>query len=259
MTRIAALFKRLIRNVRLRFFGDIPAFVILLECDRERHSHVHRNVLPKLPICDVVNATNAVKVEVDKFLHNGKIFVDDNYTHVTYAKLACTISHMRAWKAIVAQDLRHAIVLEDDVAIRDGFSLFIRKLKKQLPVDFDLVHLYVSDRSEWLRQVANTKMPYISYIPKWGRSAYLLSRSGAEKLLLGFQTIIRAGDCQISEMAQRGKLSVYCARDSYVDNLGQLTWQYNGERFRSTVWPIDEGETPPWAAMPLRSSAAEKL
>ena len=76
MTRIAALFKRLIRNVRLRFFGDIPAFVILLECDRERHSHVHRNVLPKLPICDVVNATNAVKVEVDKFLHNGKIFVD---------------------------------------------------------------------------------------------------------------------------------------------------------------------------------------
>jgi glycosyl transferase, family 25 len=258
MTIIAALFKRLNRNVRLRFFGDIPAFVILLECDQERRSHVHRNVLPKLPICDVVNATNAVKVEVDKFLHHEKIFVDNNYTHVTSAKLACTISHMRAWKAIVAQNLRHAIVLEDDVAIRDGFSLFIRKLKRQLPVNFDLVHLYVHDRSEWLRQVANSghltsddnfsRSPYVSYIPKCGRSAYLLSRSGAEKLLLGFQTITRAGDCQISEMAQRGKLSVYCARESYVDNLGQLTWQYNGERFRSNIWPIDEGEIPPWGS-----------
>jgi GR25 family glycosyltransferase involved in LPS biosynthesis len=258
MTGIACFLKRLNRSVRLRLFGEIPVLVILLENNQERLFHVYRNVLPKLKICDVVYATNAIKGEVDKFLHNNKIFVDNNYTHVTTAKLACTVSRMRAWKTIVAKDLRHAIVLEDDVAIRDGFSLFIRKLKRQLPVNFDLVHLYVSDRSEWLRRVANTKKAYVSYNPKWGRSAYLLSRLGAEKLLLGFQ-IVRAGDCQISDMAQEGKLSVYCAAESYVDNLGQLTWRYKGERFRSTVWPREEGELPPWAAVALRNSATEKL
>jgi len=259
MTSIACSMKRLNKSVRLRLFGEIPVFVILLESDEERRSHVYRNVLPKLKICDVVSATNAAQSEVNKFLYNDKIFVDNNYTHVTTAKLACTISHMRVWKTIVAQDLRHAIVLEDDVAIRDGFNLFIRKLKRQLPVNFDLVHLYVSDRNEWLRRVAKTKKAYVSYNPKWGRSAYLLSRSGAEKLLFGFQKIVRAGDCQISDMAQEGKLSVYCAAESYVDNLGQLTWQYKGERFRSTVWPREEGKFPPWAAASSRNFTTDKL
>jgi GR25 family glycosyltransferase involved in LPS biosynthesis len=164
--------------------------------------------------------------------------VDKNYSRVTLAKLACTISHMRAWKVIVSQDLRYAIVLEDDVAIRDGFGLFIRKLQRQLPINFDLVHLYVHhDRSEWLMQATNTEKTYVSYIPTWGRSAYMLSRSGAKKLLLDFRTITGHGDRQITEIAQRGKLSVYCAAESYVDNLGQITPQYNGERFRSNIWP----------------------
>jgi GR25 family glycosyltransferase involved in LPS biosynthesis len=255
--------KAIKRNIRLRFFGDVPAFVILLESDQERCSHVRRDVLPKLPICDIINATHHAEGELDAFLRDEKIDIG-SYTHIAPAhdladlagelgdreagteasrrrKLACSISHMRTWKAIVDQDLRHAIVLEDDVAVRDGFSLFIRKLKKQVPVNYDLVHLYVSgDRSEWLKHVANTKEAYVSYIPKWGRSAYLLSRSGAEKLLLGFQKIVRPGDVQIYQMAQTGKLSVYCATESYVDNLGQLHRQFNGEKFRSTLWPQTE-------------------
>jgi GR25 family glycosyltransferase involved in LPS biosynthesis len=184
----------------------------------------------------LARATNASKVEIDEFLGKEKVFVDENYTRVTPAKLACTISHIRAWKAIVAQDLGHAIVLEDDVAVRDGFSLFIRKLQRQLPANFDLVHLYVHhDRSEWLTHVTNTEKTFVSYIPTWGRSAYLISRSGAKKLLLDFRTITRHGDRQITEMAQRGKLLVYSATESYIDNLGQITPQYNGERFRSNI------------------------
>ena len=215
MTSVAASINRLVRNARLRFFGDIPAFIILLESDSERRSHVYGNVLTKLPTCDVVNATNAKKAEVDEFLRAEKILVANSYTDVTYAKLACTISHMRVWKSIVAQDLELAIVLEDDIAICDGFRLFVNKLQKQLPSNFDLVHLYVHhDRSEWLTQVTNTEKSYVPYIPRWGRSAYLLSCSGARKLLSGFKTITQPGDQQMSGMAQAGLLSVYSARDS---------------------------------------------
>jgi GR25 family glycosyltransferase involved in LPS biosynthesis len=238
MMSFAASFKRLKQNVRPWLSGDIPAFVIVLESDDERRSHVHRNVLPKLPNCNIIRATNSSKAEIGEFLRKERIVVDKNYTRVTPPKLACTISHIRAWKAIVARNLRHAIVLEDDVAIRDGFGLFIRKLQRQLPVNFDLVHLYIHhDRSEWLTYITNTEKAYVSYIPTWGRSAYLLSRSGAKKLLLDFRMITRHGDRQITEMAQRGKLLIYCAAESYVDNLGQITPQYNGERFRSNIWP----------------------
>jgi len=151
--------------------------------------------------------------------------------------------------------LKYAIVLEDDVAIREGFSLFINKLLPQLPAYFDLVHLYVhAHRSEWLKRAANTEKTYVSYIPVCGRSAYLLSRSGAEKLLVDFQSIKKnadvgygadpCGDIQICEMAQRGQLLVNSAKESRVDNLGQLLRQYNGERFRSNIYPrpCDNGD-----------------
>jgi GR25 family glycosyltransferase involved in LPS biosynthesis len=237
MKNVAASINRLIRNARLRFFGDIPAFVIVLKSDKERCSHVYGNVLSKLPICDILNATNAKKAEVDEFFRTETIFVDNSSADITYAKLACTISHIRVWKAIIAQDLERAIVFEDDVEIFDGFRSFVSKLQKQLPSNFDLVHLYVHhDRSEWLAHVRTTKKPYVTYIPRWGRSAYLLSRSGAKKLLLGFQTITRPGDQQMSDMAQAGLLSVYCASESYVNNLGQLSSTYKGERFRSNIW-----------------------
>jgi hypothetical protein len=140
--------------------GHIPAFVILLESDQERYFHVHRDVLPKLPICNIIKATNAEKKEVEHFLREKKIDIDTIYTPITLGKLACTISHIRTWKAILAQDLKHAIVLEDDVAIRDGFIFFIRKLITQLPINFDLVHLYVSaHRSEWLRHASDRGAP----------------------------------------------------------------------------------------------------
>jgi GR25 family glycosyltransferase involved in LPS biosynthesis len=222
---------------RIELYSDVPTFVILLESDQDRYSHVQRDVLPKLAICNIIKATNAEKNEIDEFLRCEKI--DIRYEPVTLGKVACTISHIRAWKAIVAQDLKHAIVLEDDVAIGEGFSFFIHNLIRELPINFDLVHLYVhKDRSEWLGWAANTEKAYVSYIPVCGRSAYLLSRSGAIKLLSGFHAISNNGDKQISEMAKRGELSVYCAKDSYVDNLGQLRAQYNGERFRSNIWEL---------------------
>jgi GR25 family glycosyltransferase involved in LPS biosynthesis len=152
-------------------------------------------------------------------------------------KLACSASHFRVWKEVVAHQLPCAIVLEDDVAIRHGFGSFVQRLKTQLPADFDLVHLYVSSsQQEWMERAAKTDELYVRYIPKWGRSAYLISCSGAQKLILGFQTIIESGDVQISQMARRGDLSVYCASKAYVDNLGQLTVRYKGERFPSTIW-----------------------
>jgi GR25 family glycosyltransferase involved in LPS biosynthesis len=235
-------------------YSDVPVFVILLESNEERYSHVHRDVLPKLQTCNIIKATNADKNEVEHFFREEKIDMGGAYTPMTLGKLACTISHIRTWKAIVAQHLKHAIVLEDDVAVRDGFTSFICKLISQIPINVDLVHLYVhAYRREWLRHAANTEKPHVSYIPVCGRSAYLLTRSCAEKLLLGFQTIDRnadfgygaepCGDIQIYEMAKRGKLNVCCAKESYVDNLGQLFRRYNGERFRSSIYTIAAPKT----------------
>src|SRR5262245_50047054 len=154
-------------------FPDVPVFVILLESNQDRYCHVHGDVVPKLPICNIVKATNAEANEIREFLRDNKI--DIRYNPLTLGKLACAISHIRTWKEIVVRDFEHAIVLEDDIAIREGFALCIRKLMKELPIDFDMVHLYVSEhRSEWLRYAADTEKAYVCYIPIWGCSAYIL-------------------------------------------------------------------------------------
>ncbi len=212
--------------------ADIPTFVILLESNRDRCAHVYGRLTRELPGCNIVPATERDQVAV--FFGKERIAVSAT---LRPSKFACSASHFRVWKEIVAREMPYAIVLEDDVAVRRGFILFAQHLTRQLPSDFDLVHLYVSRPPEdWTERAANTDKLYISYIPKWGRSAYLVSRSGAEKLILGFQTITDSGDVQISEMARKGNLSIYCASKAYVDNLGQLTAQYKGERFRSTIW-----------------------
>jgi len=231
MMQRTKLFERLNTTFRL-FLGNVPTFVILLESDLERRHHVYVDVVPKLAVCNIIPATK--KTRADEFLQKEKIAVA---RPMSAAKIACSVSHVRVWNQIVARGLKHAIVLEDDVAILDGFSAFVRELRSQLPGDFDLVHLYVhEDRSEWLRHVGNSQKLYVNYIPVWGRSAYLLSRRGAEKLLAEFRTLTDFGDFQIASMAKAGKLSVYCASRSYLDNLGQLRSEYKGERFRSNVY-----------------------
>jgi GR25 family glycosyltransferase involved in LPS biosynthesis len=156
---------------------------------------------------------------------------------VPAGKLACSASHIAVWKEIVSRGLTRALVLEDDIALRPGFTLFVQRLKRQLPRDFDLVHLYVSyDRKEWQRKAGETKQLFVSYAPRWGRSAYIVSLQGAEKLLADFRTISDHGDVQMARMAQQGRLLTFCASKASVDNLGQTRKTYRGERFPSTVW-----------------------
>jgi GR25 family glycosyltransferase involved in LPS biosynthesis len=210
----------------------LPIFVILLQSSSERLSHVYGHIIRELPLCNVVSAVE--KNEVVAFLEKEKVGVP---TNLSPARLACSASHLKVWKEIIARELPCAIVLEDDVAIRPRFNPFTQKLRRQLPSEFDFIHLYVSEnRREWRRRAASTNKLYVSYTPRWGRSAYLVSRSGAIKLIAGFRTIRENGDRQISTMAQQGHLSVFCASKHCVDNLGQLRRTYRGERFRSTIW-----------------------
>ena len=219
------------RAQRLFNRADIPLFVILLQSDLGRRAHVYGHIVREFPACNVFPATEPR--EVAGFLDQEKITLS---TLIVPPRIACTASHFRVWKEIIAQGIGCAIVFEDDVAIRKGFRRFVQELKAQLPPDFDVVHLYISAvRKEWKDHAARAAGAYVSYVPHFGRSAYLVSRSGAQKLIAAFQTIRAHGDVQISQLAQEGNLTVYSASREYVRNLGQLRSQFKGEKFRSTL------------------------
>ena len=232
MVSLLSFTEKLIERALLPFSEKIPIFVILLESDHERRAHVYGHTKRRLPRCSVVSAIQQDGVKA--FFESEKVAVSAD---LTLSKLACSASHMKVWKKISTSETPYAIVLEDDVAVLPDFELFAQRLVRKIPQNADLVHLYVShNRAHWGRQVAKTKRAFVSYKPRWGRSAYLLSRRGAEKLLSGFRTIADHGDIQMANMAERGELSVFCASKECVSNLGQLFRGYRGEKFRSTVW-----------------------
>jgi len=231
------------KNIKPYISDGIPAFVILLERDKDRSSHVYKDIVPRLDSCQVIAATDADGDDIEVFMQQclKPISIDD-YAKYSRPKFACTISHIRVWQRIVESNLEHAIVLEDDVVIDDGFEAFVRELKDQLPSTYDLAHLYIHPdfQSDWSRGADLADRAFVEFVPRWGRSAYLLSQTGAKKLLDLFEHVAHHGDMQIAQMAQRGDLSVYCASKMHVQNLGQMNLKYNGERFRSTVHPKTE-------------------
>ncbi len=218
----------------LRASCSVPAFVIVLKSDDSRCAHVNENIVPKLSDCVLVDATDASKDGIEGIIKQRKMRV---VSGISRPKLACTISHLRVWEEIVASNLKHAVILEDDVVIEDGFATYMGKLTNHLPPDYDLVHLYIHPEFEngWSNLAASTDLPFVEFIPGWGRSAYMVSRSGAQKLLEQFKHVTNFGDIQIAEMAQKGELSVYCASETHVQNIGQLFAPYAGEKLRSTI------------------------
>jgi len=224
--------ERLVEFARSLFSSELPAFVILLQSSPARRTHVWGHTKRLLPHCEIVSAVE--REDARGRLEAEGIQVSDG---VPAGKLACSASHIAVWREIVRRGVACALVLEDDVALRPGFSLFVQRLKRQLPRDFDLVHLYVSyDRKEWRRKAVGTKQLFLRYAPRWGRSAYMVSLQGAEKLLADFRTISDHGDVQMARMAQQGRLLTFCASKASVDNLGQTRMTYRGEQFPSTVW-----------------------
>lgn len=239
--RRVSIIARMRRLARRLLFRDVPTFVILLERDRERSVHVHEDLAPQLPRCEIVPATDFKSSDMDGELARAEIYVDRaKYRNMTPSKTACSVSHIRVWRKIVERKLPAAIVLEDDVAVGPEFRSFVGRLRRELPADFDLVHLFVAvNRDVWSERAAAVDTPYVDFVPKWGRSAYMVSAKGARKLLDGFATIRDHGDIQITGMARSGEISVLSATEEHVTNLGQADANYRGERFPSNIWNPD--------------------
>ncbi len=117
----------------------------------------------------------------------------DPYTHrtITKGEVGCAISHYRIWVAILKKSLisggaiNEALILEDDVEMTGEFAnwldIYYEELRNNAS-DYELVYLSRKKFGDDLERVSkNIVRPCFSY---WA-NAYLLTSSGAEKLIRG--------------------------------------------------------------------------
>ena len=105
-------------------------------------------------------------------------------TPLTVGEIALTLSHRKIWRALLASAQTHAIVLEDDVRLGDGFA--------ELPAldwsrwNFDFVKIETMFDPVWATrrgEAVGSRTLHRLGGEHHGSAAYLVSRAGALKAL----------------------------------------------------------------------------
>jgi len=120
----------------------------------------------------------------------------------TDGQIGCGMSHMKAWRKLLEDEVDVAIIMEDDVKLVDGFKSRLELAWRDVPNDFDLVYVGClvgcdSNGNDGVMSHLFAGFPFTQkgnvwkkvsdrvFIPKFalGLHCYVVSRAGAMKLL----------------------------------------------------------------------------
>lgn len=152
--------------------GQIPVFVINLDRSPERLAAISERLSRLGLTFERIAAVDGSKILKTKVLGPGAS--------------ACFMSHIEAAKLILERGLDQACILEDDAIFREDFALFVQK-ESSYPTWADAIKLEAKVRRRLVLcfHVGRLRGSRIAYVPgncANGSAAYILTRSGAEKV-----------------------------------------------------------------------------
>lgn len=104
---------------------------------------------------------------------------------LTAGEIGCYFSHVKAIKMFLASDDNFAVITEDDVKFLSGFEGVILDIIMNISNDVDVLLLgYRNGYGSFWKGISISEHDCIRFVDcGYGAHAYLLSRSGAEKIL----------------------------------------------------------------------------
>ncbi len=133
---------------------------------------------------DRIEAVNGDTLDVSTIneLYN---FGDSSYhKHMTRGELGCYLSHVRAWQAIVDEQLDYAVILEDDILLQDDIQQGLEAIT-YIQQPWDVIKLAEAPaKRKAVHQIPASDFSLITYNKVPSRTcAQAVSLSGARKLL----------------------------------------------------------------------------
>jgi glycosyl transferase family 25 len=111
------------------------------------------------------------------------LFTRSTLRYLPKGSLGCALSHVRAWKQVVAQGWKYCLILEDDIILTDTFAEDLRAWMPEVPPDFDLLFLGSGlTAPHHVRAFVSTHV-FEPHYPREGMYAYVVSARGVRKLL----------------------------------------------------------------------------
>jgi len=170
--------------------SPIPAFVINLADAQDRRSRIMAMLSRYEELsADVVPAVDGRHVSADAFaglVAAPRVLFRHCREHsLTGGETACALSHLRSLRRVVERDIPHALVLEDDVLLRDGFGRIVGSAAAFLHSLSGPAVVLLSARTKvygpvrWRYNDGAIRSAFGGV----GAYAYLVNRSGAARLL----------------------------------------------------------------------------
>jgi len=227
--------------------NEIKTFVINLDRSPARYNNLVPNLKKNHLQYERFSAVDGYKIKI-KDNKTGEIFLgsdlkvkklssDVNYTvscpsfegdylplkqkkeHLSAGEFGCYCSHMEIWNKVSTNDVKYALVLEDDALLLPRFEDKLDEIISKLPADWDVIFLHlIINPSKTLAIKHNKNLQKIkaSVSGFWCTTAYLINTKGAQKLF-NFATINSCPiDISMSKAVNMNKIKAYKSVDDIV-------------------------------------------
>ena len=217
---------------------NIHKFIIHLRRDKLRKKHIKK-----------LNISNALIFEAYdwkdpnllNYIKESKLIINKKFSNEAFlGQFGCFLSHYKLWEYIFNKQIDYALIMEDDIDIPDidNFDKLINNCVKNLPSDFDYLHLFIHpDKQNPL--YLNAKHDEITKAEdNYGTVAYLVSITGIKKLLEFNKIIFAPIDRQINYQIQINKLNAYMIKNPFIHTVGETIYKKNVDEneFPSNIW-----------------------
>ena len=150
-----------------------------------------------------------------------KYFTDYNVTRtLTAGEFGCYCSHREIWNSMVLNNVKYALILEDDITFSPNFEKKFTTLINNLPYQWDIIYLYVAtDPQKNTLTVLNNSNIKKFQADNYGitlTAGYLINLNAAKKLFELSENFSLAIDDLMSEHVNNKKIQAYKTSEHYL-------------------------------------------
>ncbi|TWI84983.1 GR25 family glycosyltransferase involved in LPS biosynthesis [Lacibacter cauensis] len=195
-------------------FHELFVSIISLDTRIDRREKITNSLSQNGITFRFVNAIDGSKIIPSNY---SDFFSKQSIESLSKGSIGCILSHYKALEIIANSHNNFALIFEDDVVLPKGFKGKLELVLKEIPRNFDILYLAsnLSRRSDMRYWVSNNL--YVPVYPRSGQYAYLISKKGAQKIILNIKpvNILLGGiDTIIGRMVSKGELIAYHVRDN---------------------------------------------
>ena len=167
-----------------------------------------------------------------KKLNNIEQYCTDKYYNIMknqpniYGNIGCYLSHLNLWKKIYENNESYAIIIEDDIILKNTFKEELYDNLMKIPNNWDIIYLGIT-------RPCGKKINNNIYVPKTpdcnrdngGAFAYIVNRKSLYKL-------IKFADCKINKMIDHKMRDMFDNLNIYIIYPFLVNHNYNVESDR---------------------------